>query len=124
MGIFDNLLKPFGKESKEIDIEQYMGSDEMENVDVMNEPADMYVKPVAIASEEDLKLIEEELSKKNIILMNLEEVSKRPTTKTNIINALKAYILKINGDIAMIDDMRILLTPEKVKIIKKKKTMK
>ena len=124
MGIFDNLLKPFGNESKDIDIEQYMGSDEMENVDVMNEPADMYVKPVSLASEEEVKIIEEELSKKNIIHMNLEEVNKRPTTRTNIVNGLKAFLSMINGDIVMIDETRFLLTAEKVMLIKKNMPMK
>jgi len=44
MGVFDKLGQAFGASSKEINIEEYMGSAEMENVDVLNEPADMYVK--------------------------------------------------------------------------------
>jgi len=122
MGVFDKLGHAFGVSgSKEISIEEYMNSAEMADVDIMHEPADMYVKPVSIASEDDVKLIENELSKKNIILLSIEELSKRPTTRNNVITTLKAYVAKINGDIAQIDDTRVLITPSKVKIIKRKK---
>lgn len=122
MGVFDRLGKTFGVSSaKEMSIEEYMNSAEMADVDIMHEPADMYVKPVSIASEDDVKLIEEELSKKNIILLSIEELAKRPTTRNNVIARLKAYASKINGDIAQIDDTRVLITPAKVKIIKRKK---
>lgn len=120
MGIFDKLGQALGS-SKEMNIEEYMGSAEMENVDVLNEPADMYVKPVSIMGEEDVKVIEDELDKKNIILLNTTEINKRPNTRNNIVTSLKTYVAKINGDIAQIDETRILLTPAKVKIIKKKK---
>lgn len=125
MGVFDKLGQAFGVSgSKEISIEEYMNSAEMADVDIMHEPADMYVKPVSIASEDDVKLIENELSKKNIILLSIEELSKRPTTRNNVITTLKSYVAKINGDIAQIDDTRVLITPAKVKIIKRKKAGK
>jgi len=123
MGVFDKLGQAFGA-SKEINIEEYMGSAEMEDVDVLNEPADMYVKPVAITGEDDVKLIEGELDKKNIILLNMEEINKRPNTRNNILAQLKKYVEKINGDIAAIDATRVLITPAKVKIIKRKKESK
>ena len=123
MGVFDKLGQAFGvSSSKELNIEEYMNSAEMDDVDVMHEPADMYVKPVSISSEDEIKLIEDELMKKNILLLSIEELAKRPTTRNNVINALKAYVQKINGDIAQIDEMRILITPAKVKIIKRKKS--
>jgi len=120
MGVFDKLGQAFGA-SKGINIEEYMGSAEMEDVDVLNEPADMYVKPVAITGEDDVKLIEGELDKKNIILLNMDEINKRPNTRNNILAELKKYVEKINGDIAAIDASRVLITPAKVKIIKRKK---
>ncbi len=124
MGVFDKLGQAFGTTQKGMDIEEYMSSAEMEDVDVLHEPADMYVKPVSINSEDEVKLIQDELDKKNIILLSIDELSKRPTTRNNVVAALKTYITKINGDIAMIDDSRLLLTPAKVKIIKRKKGSK
>ncbi len=120
MGIFDRLGKTLGT-SKELDVEEYMNSAEMENVDVMNEPADFYIKPVALRGEEDVSLIQAELEKKNIILMNISEISKRPNTLKSLIDSLKDYVQKTNGDIARIDEEKILLTPAKVKIIKNRK---
>ncbi len=122
MGVFDKLGQAFGvSSSKELNIEEYMNSAEMDDVDVMHEPADMYVKPVSITSEDEVKLIQDELAKKNILLLSIEELSKRPTTRNNVVAQLKAYVQKINGDIAQIDDTRILITPAKVKIIKRKR---
>jgi SepF-like predicted cell division protein (DUF552 family) len=122
MGVFDKLGQAFGvASSKELNIEEYMNSAEMDDVDVIHQAADMYVKPVSITSEDEIKLIEDELAKKNILLLSIEEVKKRPNTLNSIISNLKAYAAKINGDIAQIDDTRILITPAKVKIIKRKK---
>ena len=123
MGVFDKLGQAFGS-NKEINIEEYMNSVEMENVDLLHEPADMYVKPVSIASEEDVKAIQEEIARKphgNIILLDITELNKRPNTRNNVINALKDFVEKQDGDIGQIDSTRILMTPSKVKIIKRKK---
>ena len=121
MGVFNKLGQAFGS-AKGIDIEEYMTSVEMEDVDLMHEPAEMYIKPVSIVSEEEVKMIEEEVAKKNIVLLDITELNKRPTTRGNVINELKRYTDKINGDIGQIDATRILLTPAKVKIIKRKKS--
>lgn len=120
MSIFNRLGSALGG-SKELDVEEYMNSAEMENVDVMNEPADFYIKPVALHDENDLGLIEAELQKKNIILLNISEMAKRPNTLKGIVDKLKEYIAKTNGDIARLDENKIMLTPTKVKIIKSRK---
>ena len=120
MGVFDKLGQAFGS-NKEINIEEYMNSVEMENVDLLHEPADMYVKPVSISSEDEVKAIQDEISKKNIILLDITELNKRPNTRNNVITSLKAYVEKLNGDIGQIDATRILITPTKVKIIKRVK---
>lgn len=122
MGVFNRLGQAFGSQ-KEINIEEYMNSVEMEDVDMMHEPADMYVKPVSITSEDEVKPIEDEISKKNIILLDITELSKRPNTMKNVVTELKKYVDSVNGDIGQIDSARILITPAKVKIIKRKKPM-
>ncbi len=123
MGVFSKLGQTFGGSgSKGMNIEEYMNSAEMEDVDLLHEPADMYVKPVTIVSEDDVDPIQEELSKKNIILLDVSELNKRPTTRSNVIAKLKTYVDKINGDIGQIDENRVLITPSKVKIIKRKKS--
>ena len=124
MGVFDKLGQAFGSNQKDINVEDYMNSVEMEDVDLLHEPADMYIKPVSIVSEDDVKPIEDELAKKNILLLDMTELNKRPTTRTNVVNELKRYVEKINGDIGQIDANRVLVTPAKVKIVKRKKASK
>jgi hypothetical protein len=120
MGIFDKLGGALNS-NKGLNVEEYMNSEEMENVDMLNEPADFYVKPVALQQESDLALIQAELQKKNIILLNTEPMKSRQNTLTGMVNTLKTYVDKINGDIAVIAENKILITPTKVKIIKSKK---
>jgi hypothetical protein len=120
MSLFGKLGKDLGV-SNGVDIEDYMNSQEMENVDVLNEPADFYVKPLNLESEDDLSTIEEELNKKNIILLDVASLVNRPKTLKAIVDKVKEYTNKIDGDIGQIDTEKIIITPAKVKIIKKKK---
>ncbi|MGC8669935.1 MAG: cell division protein SepF [Candidatus Micrarchaeia archaeon] len=122
MSIYEKLGKAFGVSNKELDVEEYMNAAEMEDVDVMHEPADHYIKPVALHTEGDADLIKKELSNNNIVLMNISEMEKRPNTLKSIVDDLKAFTDKIDGDIARIDNEKILITPKKIKIIKSKKT--
>ena len=120
MGILQKLSHALGF-GKEMDIEEYMDAVELENVDVLHEAADFYVKPVALESEADIKVIIEELKHRNIILLNVSPLSRNANKLKQIVNQLKEYVSKTNGDIARIDNEKILLTPSKVKIVKHRK---
>ncbi|MEM3791631.1 MAG: cell division protein SepF [Candidatus Micrarchaeaceae archaeon] len=124
MGIFDKLGQTFGGKAsrEESSIDDYMTSAEMEEVDVLHEPADMYIKPLLLKDENDVRTVQEELGKRNILLLDISEIRKRPNTANNILAQIKAYVQQINGDIGQIDDTRVLVTPAKVKIIKRKRT--
>ncbi len=119
MSIFDRLGKAFGS-TEELNVDDYMNVEEMQEVDVLHEPADFYVKPISLQQESDLPRIQEELKNKNIVLLDVSDMAKRPNTLKNVVDKLKEFSHKTNGDIARIDEMRILLTPPKVKIIKRR----
>ena len=124
MGLFGKLGQALGvssASSESVDIEELMNTAEMEQVDALHEPANMYVKPIAIAAEEEVSQIEEELGKNNIVLLNISELRKRPTTMNNVLSRIKQYVNKINGDIGQLDNDIIMITPSKVKIIKRRK---
>ncbi len=121
MSIFNKLGKSLGLSTKELDVEEYMNAAEMDDVDIMHEPAEHYVKPVALEQQEDVEQIKNELAQGNIVLMNIKEMEKRPNTLKSIVDDLKDSVEKMNGDIARIDNEKILLTPKKIKIIKTKK---
>ena len=120
MSIFDKLGKSLGM-SKEINLEEYMNAAEMEDVDVMHEPADHYVKPVSLQQQTDVDLIKKELNGGNIVLLNITEMAKRPNTLKSAVDDLRGYADKIDGDIARLDAEKILLTPSKIKIVKTKR---
>ena len=57
---------------------------------------------------------------KNIIILNLKPLSKQPNRLKTIVSQLKTNSSKINGDIALLSQETLILTPENVKIIKSK----
>ncbi|MFH1094930.1 MAG: cell division protein SepF [Candidatus Micrarchaeota archaeon] len=120
MGFFEKITKGIGM-GKEMNIEEYMNTVEMENVDVLHEAADFFVKPIALESEADTGIIMEELKARNIILLNVSPMKRNTAKLKMIVDNIKAHIVKINGDIARIDEDKILLTPSRVKIVKTRK---
>lgn len=123
MGLLDEISKTLGlSKSSEVEkIEEFMDSAEMENVDILHEAADFYVKPLSLDSEQDINLVLEELKQKNILILNISNLKRNEAKLKMIVDNLKNHISKINGDIARIDDNRILVTPTKVKIVKARK---
>jgi SepF-like predicted cell division protein (DUF552 family) len=117
MGIFDKI---FGKEKEtdEPDLGQYL---EMEaEGDVVNPPADFYVKRIDLRNEGDANLALKELASKNIIIVNVMPLAKQPNRLKGIIGKLKVTVEKMNGDIALLTQELVMLTPSKVKIVKSK----
>jgi len=123
MGIFDDLSKSLGisKDQDVENIEEYMDSVDMENVDVLHEAADFYVKPISLENESDVSIVMDELKQKNLVLLNVSSMKRNTAKLKMIVDNIKAHVHKINGDIARIDEDKILLTPSKVKIVKTRK---
>ncbi|NYZ77661.1 cell division protein SepF [Candidatus Micrarchaeota archaeon] len=116
MGLLDKI---FGKSEKS---ESPDLSDIMESEgDVVNPPADFYVKRVDLRNEGDGDLAVKELVEKNIIILNVLPLTKQPNRLKGIIAKLKNHATKTNGDIALLSQSMILLTPANVKIVKTKK---
>ena len=113
------MEKLIGK-GEEIDIEEFLNNLDAEDDDPY-EDADAFVKPISLQSEEDKNLVVEEAKKGNIILLNIADLSKRNAIKLKeLVNGIKIGIEEIDGDIARITHDRIIVTPSKVKIIKRK----
>ncbi|PJA16780.1 MAG: hypothetical protein COX63_03100, partial [Candidatus Diapherotrites archaeon CG_4_10_14_0_2_um_filter_31_5] len=82
---------------------------------------DAYVKPISLTGDEDTAMVIAELRKGNIILLNIGDLSKRNAIKLrDLVKQIRNVADEINGDIARISTERILVTPAKVKIIKRK----
>jgi SepF-like predicted cell division protein (DUF552 family) len=115
MGLFDKILGK-NEEPEVPDLEEIMQNEG----DVVSPPADFYVKRVDLRNEGDGDMAVKELGAKNIIILNVMPLSKQPNRLKGIISKLKMHVGKTNGDIALLSNDMIILTPTNVKIVKSK----
>jgi len=116
MGLFDKILSGKSESSDIPDLEEMMQSEG----DIVSPPADFYVKRVDLRNEGDGDLAVKELGAKNIIILNVTPISKQTNRLKTILGKLKVHVGKINGDIALLSNDMIILTPANVKIVKSK----
>lgn len=116
------LLEKLVGKKEEIDIEEFLNNMDVEE-DSVYEDADAYVKPVSLNSEVDRDLVLSEAKNGNIVLLNIADLSKRNAIKLkDLISDIKEGIGSIDGDMARVSSDRVLITPSKVKIVKRKET--
>jgi SepF-like predicted cell division protein (DUF552 family) len=115
MGFFDKI---FGK-SEQVDVPDLEDLMQAEG-DVVSPPADFYVKRIDLRNEGDGDLALKELGTRNIIVVNVTPLSKQPNRLKTILSKLKMHAGRINGDIALLSQDMLILTPANVKIVKSK----
>jgi len=116
LAFLENLLK----KPEALDIEDFLNNIDMEE-EVSYEDADAFVKPVVLNAQEDAQVVLNEAKAGNIVLVNIGDLSKRNAIKLKeLITDIKVGIEQINGDIARVSDDKVIITPSKVKIIKRK----
>lgn len=120
MGILGGLSKALGI-GREMDVEEFMSAAEAEDIDVMHKAADFYVKPIQLQTEAEIKIVEDELKQRNIVLLNITPIARNPAKLKTAIAQLKTIVMAFNGDIARIDEDKVLLTPHNVKIVKRRR---
>lgn len=119
MSFFENVL---GKKSGGLDIEEFLNNLDVEE-ESMYEDVDAFVKPVSLHNDKDRDVVIDELKKGNIILVNIADLSKRNAIKLReLITDIKSTVDEIDGDIARITHDRVLVTPSKVKVIKRRES--
>jgi SepF-like predicted cell division protein (DUF552 family) len=108
------------KKSEGIDLEEFLNTLDVEE-ETQYEDADAFVKPMTLSSQEDIAAVMKEAREGNIVLLNIEGLAKRNAIKLKeLITGLKGQIVEIDGDIARISTDRVIITPSRVKIVKKK----
>ena len=115
MAFLDNMFS----NKSEVDMDDFLN-----NMEIEEEPeeVDFYIKPITLQTNSDIEMIIKELKLKNIVLLDIKSLSKRNPQKTKqIVSQIKVFINDIKGDLAMVAKDKLLLAPEKVKIIKKVK---
>lgn len=108
------------KPSEEIDIEDFLNNLDVEE-ETLYEDADAYVKPLSLQVEDDVGSVVNEAKAGNIVLLNISDLAKRNALKLReLVTEIKDQISDIDGDIARISHDRVLVTPSKVKIVKRR----
>ncbi len=106
-------------QSNNVDIEEFLNT--IDTTEESTEDADAFVKPIYLKPDTDLKTVAKELKNGNFILLNVEELMKRnPLRLKEQVNKLKRFSEEIDGDIARISEEKLLLTPARIKILKRK----
>lgn len=114
------FLEKVLKKQEGIDIEDFLNNLDAED-ETLYENADAFVKPFTLSSETETGSILKEAKEGNVLLLNIGDMSKKNAIKLKeIITKVKQGVEEIDGDIARISHDHVLVTPSKVKIIKKK----
>src|SRR3989338_11026268 len=109
MGVFDGLTKALGIK-RDMNLDEFMTAAEAEEVDVLHKEADFYVKPIALQRETDVSIVEEELKSRNLVLLNIAPIARNANKLKEVVAKLRSFTVELNGDIARIDEDKILLT--------------
>ncbi len=123
MGILDNFTNALGLSggSESADVHEYLNDEDLENLEEEEEEAAAYVKPLTIESNQSIREIKDELNNGNLVLLNVSNLLKNEQTLVQVVNHLKDYVRSIKGDIARLDNEKILLTPSRIKIVKRRR---
>ena len=103
----------------EVDIEEYLDTLGLDADDMLEEHADMWVRPMSLEDVIDIEKITGGLRKGNIVLLNIQPLYKKNTIKLRqAVSELKGTVHEINGDIARVTEHKVLVTPSGVKVVK------
>ncbi|MFA4907375.1 MAG: cell division protein SepF [archaeon] len=113
------LEKVFKNKSGDVDIEEFLNSLDVEEETMPD--ADVYVKPISLQHDSDGQAVVDEIKQGNIVLLNIGDLSKRNAVKLReMVSVIKGEVETIDGDIARISADRVLVTPARFKIIKRR----
>ncbi|HRS42953.1 MAG TPA: cell division protein SepF [Candidatus Diapherotrites archaeon] len=113
MAFFDNIFS----RKQELDVDDYLN-----NMEIEEEPeeVDFWIKPISLQTNAEVEEVIRELKERNIVLLDIENLSKRNAQRAKqFLGQIKMFVKDTGGDLAMVSASKILLTPSKVKIKKK-----
>ena len=94
---------------------------DLKGVDIFHEKVDRWVTPITLRTLEDTNVIKHELAQGNIVLLDMKAVVKMEKRSKDALMDLKSFCAKSKGDMARVTDNKFILTPPKVRIVKRKK---
>src|SRR3989344_7150836 len=103
MGILGKLK--LTQKTADVDIEEYLNTLASDSGDLLEEHADMWVKPHVLEDVVDIEKVSEDLRQGNMVLLNIEPLYKKNTIKLRqAVSELKGTTHEINGDMARLSE--------------------
>ncbi len=102
-----------------MDVEEFLNNLDVQE-ESMYEDADALVKPFVLTKDQDVDVVLNEIKQGNFVLLNIADLNKRNQVKLKeLVMSLRGQIEVLNGDIARVSQDKVLITPAKIKIVKK-----
>jgi len=122
VGFLKNFSNKVGVGPEHDEIDEYLDTLGLENEDLFQGEADMWVKPYILQTAKDVEAIQRDLMDGNIVLINIEPLYKRNATRLKqAISQVKGTVATWHGDTARISEFKILATPRGVKVAQVRK---
>jgi len=113
------FLEKVFKKKEEVDVEEFLNNLDVQE-ESMYEDADALVKPFVLTKDQDVDVVLNEIKQGNFVLLNIADLNKRNQVKLKeLVMSLRGQIEVLNGDIARVSQDKVLITPAKIKIVKK-----
>ena len=122
VGFLKKFSTKVGVGVEDSDIEEYLDTLGLEHEDLFQGEADMWVKPYMLQTSKDVGAIQKDLMDGNIVLINIEPLYKRNSTRLKqAVSQIKGTVATWHGDTARISEFKILATPKGVKVAQLRK---
>ena len=120
MGFLDNVFKKMSHGAEDVELDEIIYSlDQPEEVESYD--ADVLVKTISLVDETDLEDTLNELRSGNIIILTIGELMKRNFVRLKqYMDKVKDAVISLDGDIARISEDKLIVTPTRIKILKKR----
>lgn len=114
------FLEKLMKRDDDLDIQDFLNNLDVEK-EAIAEDADALVKSMTLTDEADCQVVVKEIKDGNLVLLNIEGLVKRNAMKLKeLVTLIRSGVQSIDGDVARISQDKILVTPSKVKIVKRR----
>lgn len=118
-GIIDKFSEKVGSSEENEGIEEYLDTLGLEEEDLLEEEAEMWIRPLTLEESSDVKEVNDTVKEGNIVLLNIKPLFENNTMKLKkAISRIKGTAQGIDGDIARLSEYKLLIAPEGVKIAK------
>ncbi|MDD5111617.1 MAG: cell division protein SepF [Candidatus Altiarchaeota archaeon] len=111
---------PFGKISvgdRELDVDGYMKELTLGTDKLPEEENYTYLKSIRVSGEADLERVTKELSRGNLVVMNISGLFSDKGRLKTVIQHVKEAVKDVNGDICKVSNEKLLLVPKGMEIV-------